>query len=197
MRVTRPTFQNCVNLPYKRIAGLPSQHIHSASSIRTAEMAIAIRSVFLLCGLLAGAWASSCPEVTYCPKGWTQLNDCCFIFVAQQRTYIDAERVCILKGGNLASILDATENALVFELIRAEFNGNLEDTWIGLHDGIEEGYYQWTDGSAVDFTDFGLNQPDNFNNEDCVEINDTTAAWNDDDCTDENYFVCVKKAYRH
>ncbi|XP_077425174.1 galactose-specific lectin nattectin-like [Vanacampus margaritifer] len=193
MRVTRPTFQNCVKLPYKRLTGFPSQHIHSASSIRTAEMAIAFHSTFLLCGLLAGVWAI--PEVTYCPKGWTQLNDCCFMVVPQERTYVDAEQVCILKGGNLASILDATENALAFELIRAEF-GELRDTWIGLHDGIEEDSFLWTDGSAVDFTAYAPTQPDDFNgDEDCVEIDDTFEAWNDDQCTDTNYFICVKKAH--
>ncbi|XP_051912960.1 galactose-specific lectin nattectin-like [Hippocampus zosterae] len=194
MLETCATFQSCVTSPYKRIAQLRFQHIHSASSIRTAEMALALRSVFLLCGLLAGVWAL--PKVTYCPKGWTQLDDSCFIFVNQQRTFIDAERICQLKGGNLASILDARENALVIELIRQEFNG-IRDTWIGLHDAIQESTNLWTDGSVVGFTAYAASQPDNFGNEDCTEIDDLPEAWNDDTCTDLNYFVCVKDAQEH
>uniref|UniRef100_A0A3Q2YLT0 Galactose-specific lectin nattectin-like n=2 Tax=Hippocampus comes TaxID=109280 RepID=A0A3Q2YLT0_HIPCM len=158
-------------------------------------MALGLRSVFLLCGLLAGVWAL--PKVTYCPKGWTQLDDTCFMFVAQQRTFIDAELICQLKGGNLASVLDARENALVIELIRQEFNG-LRDTWIGLNDAIREGTNLWTDGSVVKFTAYTPPQPDDFGGlEDCTEIDDATEAWNDDQCTDLNYFVCSKEAHEH
>ncbi|XP_049608608.1 galactose-specific lectin nattectin [Syngnathus scovelli] len=165
------------------------------SSIRSAEMGFALRSVFLLCGLLAGVLAF--PEVTYCPKGWTQLDDSCFMFVPQRRTFVDAEHVCILKGGNLASVLDAKEHALVVELIREQFDPIL-DTWIGLSDAIQEGTFLWTDGSPLDFTAYGTTQPDNFEGtEDCVEISDDNELWNDDGCTDMNYFVCMKEAHRH
>ncbi|XP_061551926.1 galactose-specific lectin nattectin-like isoform X2 [Phycodurus eques] len=196
--MTHSTFQGCVKLPYKRPARLRLQHILSASSIGTAKMAFTLRSLFLLCGisgLLAAVRADK--NGNYCPQGWTQLDDKCYIFVQQQRTFIDAEQICILRGGNLVSILDAKENALVLELIRDTL-GDIQDTWIGQHDGVEEGTFLWTDGSPVDFGAYTAPQPDNFNGvEDCVEISSQTEAWNDDECTDVNFFVCIKEAHEH
>ncbi|XP_061664180.1 galactose-specific lectin nattectin-like [Syngnathoides biaculeatus] len=198
MQVTRSTFQGCVKLPYKRPARFRLQHILLASSIRTAKMAFTLRSVFLLCGisgLLTAVWAGK--DGNYCPKDWSQLDDHCYIFINQERSFIDAEQICLLRGGNLASILDAKENALVLELIRDAL-GEIQDTWVGLHDGPSEGTFIWTDGSPAEISGFTTPQPDDFGgNEDCVEISRDTEAWNDETCTDLNFFVCIKEAHEH
>nr|XP_057939159.1 galactose-specific lectin nattectin-like [Doryrhamphus excisus] len=159
-------------------------------------MALAFRMLLLLCGiggLVTGAWSekdSKCKE-RYCPKGWYLLNDRCFIFVEQRRQFADAEDICILKGGNLVSIRNTLENALVKALIAQEGRQD-NSTWIGCHDAIAEDKFVWTDGTEFKFSDFVPGQPDNFNdNEDCCEINRTN-QWNDDACVDPNYFVCAK-----
>ncbi|XP_077463564.1 C-type mannose receptor 2-like [Stigmatopora argus] len=199
-RVTRFTFPTLRQVPYKRMACFSFWHIYWASSIKTAKMEFALQTLVLLCGI-SGLVSADCDNKgSYCPKGWTQLDDYCYTFVEQQRTFMDAEEICILKGGNLMSVLDHKESVLAKELIYAALGdtSNTQDTWIGAHDGIEEGTFMWTDGSAFDFMAFQDTQPDNFNGvEDCVEIDGGTLLWNDDNCTDENFFLCAKEAHEH
>ncbi|XP_077425208.1 galactose-specific lectin nattectin-like [Vanacampus margaritifer] len=130
----------------------------------------------------------------YCPKGWTQLDQYCYIYQPYPREFLDAERVCKILGGNLVSINSFKEHALVVELIR-EGAGSVVDTWIGLHDAITEDYFVWTDGEVVNFRNFGPSQPNDGGDgvdEDCVEIEADDSLWDDDECTDENPFVCIR-----
>ncbi|XP_057685860.1 lithostathine-1-alpha-like isoform X2 [Corythoichthys intestinalis] len=155
--------------------------------------------LFVLCVLIAQTQAnphrSQSTKSTYnhCPKGWTQLDNYCYIYQSHYRIFADAESVCNIIGGNLVSINSAKENALVLELIR-EGAGSIVDTWIGLTDAIEEGDFMWTDGEIVNFRDFADHQPDNGNggDEDCVEIESRDDMWHDVPCTDENPFVCIR-----
>nr|XP_061802081.1 lithostathine-1-alpha-like [Nerophis lumbriciformis] len=152
---------------------------------------------FVLCVLIAQTQAvsqSAKPDDNHCPKGWTQLDKYCYVFQTDERTFSDAESVCNIIGGNLVSINSGKENALVVELIR-EGAGSVVDTWIGLHDAIEEGDFVWTDGEIVNFRNFGMDQPDNGDggeDEDCVEIESRDDMWHDVPCTDENPFVCIR-----
>ncbi|XP_061907919.1 galactose-specific lectin nattectin-like [Entelurus aequoreus] len=154
-------------------------------------MALTFAVLLLLCGI-GGLMASAkeCKDRS-CPKGWYLLNDRCFMFVEQRRIFSDAEQVCILKGGNLASIRNALENELVLAIIdQAGFSAS--STWIGFTDAITEGEFFWTDGTPFKFNDFGAIQPDDFGGvEECGEINGTN-QWNDDECTDLNNFICAK-----
>ncbi|XP_077369796.1 lithostathine-1-beta-like [Festucalex cinctus] len=149
------------------------------------------------CGIVALTQASprrSEIADNHCPKGWTQLDEYCYIYEHDPRTFPDAERVCNILGGNLVSINSRKEHALVVELIR-EGAGEVVDTWIGLHDTIEEDDFLWTDGKIVNFRNFGATQPDNGGvgiEEDCVEIEADDELWDDDECTDENPFVCIR-----
>ncbi|XP_077467319.1 galactose-specific lectin nattectin-like [Stigmatopora argus] len=128
----------------------------------------------------------------HCPKGWTQLDENCYIFQDGERTFSDAESICNILDGNLVSINSAKENVLIVELIR-ECKGEIVDTWIGLHDAIEEGEFIWTDGEIVNFSGFAPGQPDsNASDEDCVEIENRDDMWHDVPCTDLNPFVCMK-----
>ncbi|XP_077580524.1 galactose-specific lectin nattectin-like [Stigmatopora nigra] len=182
------------------MAGFTFWHIYWASSIKTAKMEFALHTLVLLCGISGLVSACGDSKGSYCPKGWTQLDDNCYTFVQQERTFMDAEEICILKGGNLMSILDRKEAVLAQELIFEALGTttNAQDTWIGAHDGIEEDTFMWTDGSPFDFEDFETSQPDNFmGGEDCVEIDGLTLQWNDDSCTDTNFFLCVKEAHEH
>ncbi|XP_057686714.1 galactose-specific lectin nattectin-like [Corythoichthys intestinalis] len=152
--------------------------------------------LFVLCAIIALTQAGEPrKQETECPKGWTQLDMYCYVFQHDARSFSDAESVCNVLGGNLVSINSAKENALVVELIR-EAAGSVVDTWIGLHDAIEENDFVWTDGETVNFKSFGVGQPDNnSDNENCVEIAaDANELWNDDTCTEANPFVCIKAA---
>ncbi|XP_049608615.1 ladderlectin [Syngnathus scovelli] len=151
--------------------------------------------LFVLCGIVALTRAcrnEQGKDDGNCPKGWTQLDTYCYIYEHDPRTFPDAESVCNVLGGNLVSINSLKEHALVVELIR-EGAGSVVDTWIGLHDAILETDFVWTDGETVNFRNFGAGQPDNAGgNEDCVEIEGDDSLWDDDECTEENPFVCIR-----
>nr|XP_061812425.1 galactose-specific lectin nattectin-like [Nerophis lumbriciformis] len=101
-------------------------------------MALALRSLFLLCGLNGlltgvGSFPSKMFKDVSCPEGWTQLDCRCYIYQSEAREFADAEAVCGILGGNLISIGSDLENAIAQEL--SEDGGSV--VWIGYHDAVE------------------------------------------------------------
>ncbi|XP_061758187.1 galactose-specific lectin nattectin-like isoform X2 [Nerophis ophidion] len=154
-------------------------------------MAFAPRAFFLLCGIigLTGVWSFQDATDGCCPKGWTQLDKRCFIYKEEARSFLDAESICNLLGGNLVSILSNLENEVVLEVIKLTADP-VSETWIGLHQGIETDTFLWTDGSDFKFESFELM----LNAGDCAEIGNNDALWNLDDCTEEHPYVCARDA---
>ncbi|XP_054648050.1 alpha-N-acetylgalactosamine-specific lectin-like [Dunckerocampus dactyliophorus] len=156
-------------------------------------MAFPICVLFLLCGisgLLAQPWPRRGGP---CPEGWTQLNDHCYIYQDYPRTFADSQRVCTVLHANLVSISSRVENAIVLQMIRDTNNGDIIDTWTGLHDTIEENHFIWTDGTPLVFDDFARGDPNSLGgNEDCVDIEGDDALWHDNPCEDENPFICIR-----
>ncbi|XP_037109260.1 lithostathine-1-alpha-like [Syngnathus acus] len=164
-------------------------------------MAFALRSLFLLCGisgLLTGVWSFPAKDTANvnCPAGWTQLDCSCYIYQDEARNFADGEAVCNILGGNLVSIHNALENAIVQQLIAAEDTdpGTPNLAWIGLHDSIEDGDYIWTDGTVENFRNFGSGEP-NSSNGDCVRMDETTGLWETGDCPIEDEYVCIQEAH--
>ena len=73
--------------------------------------------------------------------------------------------------------------------------------WIGLRYQLHEGKWMWTDGSLINnatYSNWGPNQPDNFNNnENCTEIitrigngHHYRTWWNDVKCQAKRGYVC-------
>nr|XP_061812424.1 galactose-specific lectin nattectin-like [Nerophis lumbriciformis] len=132
-------------------------------------MALALRSLFLLCGLTGlltgvGSFPSKFFKDVSCPEGWTQLDCKCYIFQSEEREFADAEAVCNVLGGNMVSITSDLTNAVVQEL-----SDDADQVWLGLHDTIEEGSYFWTDGTNNEYDNFATDQPSS-DDGDCVEM---------------------------
>ncbi|XP_061551940.1 lactose-binding lectin l-2-like [Phycodurus eques] len=160
-------------------------------------MAFALRSLLLLCGisaLLTGVWSDfQVVKVPSCPKGWTRLNERCFLVVDKLENFADAEIACLSLGGNLASIRNAVEDEVVSALI-VRF-ASTENAWIGYNDIDTEGTFVWTDGTPPNtFNDF-IGVPSN-PNDDCVQTFGTTLSnWDDLDCDLTVPFVCATNVY--
>jgi lectin-like protein len=125
----------------------------------------------------------SCNGCVYVPVGdgisvWS--------FCADLVTWGNAQARCKLLGGDLASIHSAAENGEVF----AGAAGNR--VWIGMNDQAEEDAWGWSDGSAVDYTAWDANQPNDNNElgEDCAVMEDFNSVWNDNYCDELRALVC-------
>ena len=90
---------------------------------------------------------------------------------------------CYAIGGYPVTVNDAAENEMV-RLLAGEQNA-----WIGLHDGREEGRFEWMVGSS-NYTNWSEGEPNNYNDrEDCVEIT-PDGLWNDNYCGARRRVVC-------
>ena len=72
---------------------------------------------------------------------------------------------------------------------------SIDDTvWIGIDDKSKEGHFIYaSDGASIAYTNWHYGQPDNQNNEDCVDLLDHFEfEWNDDHCDIENSFICER-----
>jgi hypothetical protein len=105
----------------------------------------------------------------------------CFVFVSTPKIYVDAKAACAAMNAHLAYLKTAQLDAF------AETFVGLTNTWIGLTDRATEGTFVWDDGSALAFTSWGTDEPNNGGNmyqEDCGLLAGAKVdkAWDDRPC---------------
>jgi len=95
---------------------------------------------------------------------------------------------CRNKNSVLVDINNNEENVYI------QHRHNGEKSWLGLNDISAEGTFTWVDRGAGNFTVWAKNQPNNFNEEDCVHALGVkyNYEWNDVKCSDCHQFTCKK-----
>ncbi|MFY0598936.1 MAG: HYR domain-containing protein [Cyclobacteriaceae bacterium] len=86
--------------------------------------------------------------------------------------WTEAEALAQSLGGHLVAINDQAENDFVSSLTTSTF-------WIGLNDIDNEGTFVWSNGDPFTYNAWGVNEPNNNNNEDVVEMSPLNGLWND------------------
>ncbi len=126
-----------------------------------------------------------CPQCTTVPSASGGTLAYCF----QNRTYLDAEADCVAQGGHLVSIHDQATQDEVQAGTWALVPG---DWWIGADDLDQEGTFEWTDGTPLDFTAWSDGEPNNWAEiEHCAHLWGWAGGpWNDLDCNASIYYVC-------
>lgn len=84
--------------------------------------------------------------------------------------------------------------------IKSQYLSSKVDYWIGLSDSIEEGDWNWVDGTnSTGYTNWGNGQPNDSNGQDCAGIRMGTysntnydAQWHDNSCLKTKGFICRK-----
>ncbi|XP_031442528.1 ladderlectin-like [Clupea harengus] len=130
-----------------------------------------------------------------CHEGWQQYGERCFRFIDTARTWAEAERFCLLQGGNLASVHSLSEYYFIEGLIVTITHGT-PLTWIGGSDAQQEGLWLWSDGSRFGaFLHWGPGLPDNLNSaEHCLQMNNGGGLrWNDMRCSTTYPSVCARR----
>ncbi|XP_072570731.1 uncharacterized protein [Paramormyrops kingsleyae] len=128
------------------------------------------------------------PTRSPCPAGYTSWYKNCYKLVAEQKTWEEAQALCVQEKGNLASIDHSYEQAFV---AGAVLQGK-SDAWIGLRRN-EDGSYKWSDSWPVFFTHWGPGEPSNHKDEGCVSMHSSWhlhGVWNDTACTTTKHFIC-------
>ena len=101
---------------------------------------------------------------------WFNFNGHCYKYVGGRLTWAEAERNCVSQGANLASIRSHREKDSVRKVIQNS-DPEMGATWIGLRDVHMDGWWMWSDGSEVSFTEWGVGFPNNANgNQHCGHV---------------------------
>jgi hypothetical protein len=110
-----------------------------------------------------------------------------YLLCVNQRTWDNARGVCQDFGLDLVVINGLDESVYVRE--EARLVGG-ESWWLGFSDLAQEGQWAWVDASADGFLRWTQGEPNNFNEEDCAELQTSTGRWNDIACGLRRPFVC-------
>lgn len=99
-----------------------------------------------------------------CESTWTYFatDNACYKVFKVAHSWTDAERICISHGSHLTSIHSVEEEDFVKDLARTGWimpNYYAAGVWIGLKGDSPQGTYEWTYGSKVDYTNWGMNRP--------------------------------------
>jgi len=110
------------------------------------------------------------------------------------RNYADAKRACAADGGGLAVLKTTEGNHAVRDAMAARFAATR--MWIGLSDTAEEGNWSWTSGSGLEYAAWAPDEPNNYNEEHCVELHADAWKWNDLECSTKLPSVCESPGKR-
>lgn len=111
--------------------------------------------------------------------------------------WYEAEAKCAAWGkgrsGHLVSILDEREMAIIHYFLTDIWKAHRKSLYIGLTDAAGEGFYRWSDGNPMSYSDWAYaghgisSQPDWVAYEDCtmlrVDSGHSTAHWHDIPCS--------------
>ncbi|KAG9356088.1 hypothetical protein JZ751_000932 [Albula glossodonta] len=128
-----------------------------------------------------------------CPSGWISNNGRCFKYVSYKTNWASAEKRCENMGGNLPSVHSAAEDQFLKNLFKS-FSSKDTSFWLGLSDCQKEGWWFWSDGSKLDYTNWRYRQPDNHQGkEHCVHMHTSAGkSWNDIPCSSSFPFICER-----
>jgi len=138
--------------------------------------------------------AEDTDQVGTCDPDWKYSygSNCYYVEVgtktSETRSWIEAQFSCQQRGGNLASYHSQEE----IDEFNKQLNGIAShNLYIGL---ASDGFVGWTwsDGSPVDFTNWGNGEPNGVNAEECVEMYPWDGTWNDVSCLEKRGFICQR-----
>ncbi|KAA8584470.1 hypothetical protein FQN60_008255 [Etheostoma spectabile] len=119
-------------------------------------------------------------------------NDHCYQFnYLSMRTWTEARADCVNQGGDLVSITNPFEQAFIQGVIQVSPTGI--SLWMGGHDSVTEGGWEWTDASPFKYIRWNAGNPDDYYGEDCLSILINNGYWNDDNCENKRGYICKRK----
>ncbi|XP_071263139.1 CD209 antigen-like protein E isoform X1 [Salvelinus alpinus] len=126
--------------------------------------------------------------------GWNKFESCWYFVSTKRKTWSESRMDCLERGADLVIINSREEQRFLFSLNKG--------VWIGLTDNKTEGSWKWVDGTPLNTSYWGSNQPskdgDDSTNQkkDCVELqggqDQPEKTWNDLKCDKKRNWICEK-----
>uniref|UniRef100_A0A8C3JB49 C-type lectin domain-containing protein n=1 Tax=Calidris pygmaea TaxID=425635 RepID=A0A8C3JB49_9CHAR len=143
-------------------------------------------------------------EAAACPWGWVPFEEGCYGFFPQELSWRRAEAFCrrFGAGTHLASVHSEEEHGAIATMLSSSHptEGSEEGdkdsgVWIGLHRPLGSKYWQWSDGSEVDYGSWHQQEPGPRRRA-CAALQDTAdfLTWNSDACARRKPFICKSSA---
>ncbi|KAJ8338950.1 hypothetical protein SKAU_G00357360 [Synaphobranchus kaupii] len=121
-------------------------------------------------------------------------NDYCYLFsYLSFRNWVDARTDCVNQGGDLISITEPFEQSFIQAQVQQIATGVA--MWMGGHDSVAEGGWEWTDSSPFRYINWAGGNPDNYYGEDCLSMLINSGYWNDDNCAHRRGYICKRRGY--
>jgi len=143
-------------------------------------------------GVLCDAAATEGEKALECGAGELLFEGSCWWHYDDNLyTWADAEDVCKARQMSLASIHSEAEQAFVFATVEGL------SCWLGLTDAAQEGEWQWSDDTPVDYLNWSMEygQPNGGDSQNCVFTYHRTGEWFDASCRDYAGVLCRGQPY--
>uniref|UniRef100_A0A9J7XB82 Si:ch73-343l4.8 n=1 Tax=Cyprinus carpio carpio TaxID=630221 RepID=A0A9J7XB82_CYPCA len=122
----------------------------------------------------------------------------CFFMSTELKSWSDSRQYCRDRGADLVIINTEEKQVSLCECLL--MNEISERVWIGLSDTENEGIMKWVDNSTLKQGFWLKGEPNNTNNEDCIELNYNRGkpgwsplnSWNDVACSEKKKGICEK-----
>ncbi len=116
-----------------------------------------------------------------------------FLICEEPLVWADAHDTCVAGGySGLASITSATQNTDISNQVVGAFGDT--SLWIGYNDQVNDGSFEWVNGSGVGYQNWAFDQPNGGIQENCVQmVSDSVSggsSWHDADCLNFMGFIC-------
>uniref|UniRef100_A0A3Q3G0M0 C-type lectin domain-containing protein n=1 Tax=Kryptolebias marmoratus TaxID=37003 RepID=A0A3Q3G0M0_KRYMA len=124
----------------------------------------------------------------HCDQGYLLYGNFCYHFeIEDVKNWRDAEARCVSEQGHLVSFQRQEE--LMIQQTPTGIS-----LWMGGHDSVTEGGWEWTDGSPFRYIHWNTGQN---RRPDCeCFVSFQTGRWNDVSCTELNTYICkTRKAH--
>lgn len=126
-----------------------------------------------------------------CWNEWDAIQDSCFRLYDDKKTWSEAQSLCRTEKATLAKLNSEDKNYFVFLQLVKPVNPSSNPVWIGLSRDTENNFH-WTDGTVVEYTNWGPGLPDNSpgNNQNCTKMNVYSGLWENEEFDFTHPFVC-------
>jgi hypothetical protein len=111
-------------------------------------------------------------------------NDHTYLYIKHKINWYNAKNACESQKAHLLIINSEQENDFIKQIIG-------DNTWLGLSDVENEGFWKWIDNSVLTWSDWAEGEPNNSGIENyAIYYNEKNYSWNDAPRRNEYYFIC-------